>query len=276
MDGMKHLLIGGTSFCGSTVMSMVLGTANGAANVGETNWIVPFENAYRCRLCGEACAFWTTEFLESLDRDETRWFPRIAERLETDVLISSEKSMNHVKRFDSELQNCSVVLFKSPASFWQSIRKRRWRKEDLERSMTIWRRVYEGYLDDAYQPAGGMAYVDVEKFMAAPTRAIPMLYEALGLTGSTEQALRYWEKKHHYIGGNFDVYQRLNEVGEAGMALRPFPVGESAREEVEKFDALGVAELYDRLQGRDILNGMALADDDRASPGSQEVTGEAK
>jgi sulfotransferase family protein len=54
--------IGGTSFCGSTLLSFLLDAQPGAASIGEVAWSVPKENAgnYQCS-CGatlDTCQFW--------------------------------------------------------------------------------------------------------------------------------------------------------------------------------------------------------------------------
>ena len=56
--------IGGTSFCGSTLMSFLLNAQPGVTSIGEVAWAVPPENAggYQCS-CGatlDNCPFWSS------------------------------------------------------------------------------------------------------------------------------------------------------------------------------------------------------------------------
>lgn len=250
---MKHIFIAGTSFCSSTVMSLILGSAKGAENVGETNWVVPLADSHRCRLCGPSCEIWTYDFQRSLEADPSDWFPRIADRLRTDILVSSEKSFRHIERLAPDRHYRALVLFKRPENFWHSIRKRPWRKEELDVALKRWANLYNRFLDDAYHPSGGKIFVGVEKLMSDPGAQVPKVLEALGLEHDVEEVMQYWKRPQHYIGGNFDVYQKLREDGKAALRLQPITTDRIAAEEFRELNDRPARDVIRRLEERDFL-----------------------
>lgn len=252
---MKHVQIGGTSFCGSTVMSLILGTAEGAANVGESHWLVPFDTQYSCHYCGPACQIWTRDFRKRLEADERNWYPRLAERLRSDILISADKSHTHINRLDPDHDHTALILFKRPGNFWHSVNKRRWRSDSLEQSLTRWSWLYQDFLDAAYAPEGGKYFMSVETFMADPDRAIPVLFDTLGLSGTPEQALRYWETVQHYVGGNFNAYDKLTRRGEEALQLGQVESDENATAQVEALADHPAHAMIEEMRARCLLGG---------------------
>lgn len=252
---MKHVLIGGTSFCGSTVMSLILGTADGAANVSESHWLVPFDTQYSCHYCGPACQIWTRDFRKRLEADQSNWYPRLAEQLGSDILISADKSRTHIDRLDPRHDHKALILFKSPGNYWHSMCKRRWKTETLKQAINRWYWLYEEFLEEEYAPTGGKVFMSVERFMADPDRSIPILFDALGLTGSTDRALRYWETAQHYIGGNFSAYDKLRRLGEEAMELDAVSTDEKAIAQVAALTDHPAHAMIEELRSRCILGG---------------------
>ena len=55
---MKHIALGGMSFCGSTVLSYVLGSLPGFCNIGESHWLTDRTKTGErifCARCGPTC-----------------------------------------------------------------------------------------------------------------------------------------------------------------------------------------------------------------------------
>lgn len=252
---MKHIQIAGTSFCGSTVMSLILGTAEGAGNVGESHWLVPHDNGYSCHYCGPACQIWTRDFRQRLEADPGNWYPRLAEQMGSDILISADKSHTHIDRLDPDHDHTALILFKAPGNYWHSVSKRRWKTETLAQALNRWNWLYQRFLEDDYAPQGGKVFLSVERFMADPERAIPVLFDALGLSGTPGQALHYWETVQHYVGGNFDAYDKLDRLGEEAMRLRAVASNEEAVAEVDAQAGHPAHATIKELRARCLLGG---------------------
>lgn len=231
----RHIFIGGTSYTGSTLIGLILGAIPGVANVGESNWLVPrlgeadaspklwrdYQSMEQCRLCKSACEVWTKEFRMGLQRDPANWFGKLAARLGTNVLVSSEKGTPLIDATDPHRSYTALILFREPGQFWSSIRKRPWRQDTIQQATRRWATAYSEFLDDNYRPQGGKIFMNVDAFQARPAQRLPVLLKLLGLEGDVEAALRYWESQQHYVGGNFNVYTKLEADGSASLAVKP-------------------------------------------------------
>ena len=227
----SNVIICGISFCGSTVMNLVLGSLPDAAAIGESHWIVDRlidqkRNRLRyCRLCDKYCDILTTEFRDEM-RVSENWYSDIAKKLKTDVLVSSDKNPNYLKRFDGYMDSKLIVLFKNPLFSWESF----WKRRNLEIGNLRHRQIgvflehycenYDFFLD---LKKGGkhdnILFLEWDTFLMSPTSVLKKLCQKLELQYSSD-ALEYWNKRHHYIGGNFSIYSRLNGKGAGSLALR--------------------------------------------------------
>jgi hypothetical protein len=257
----KHIFIGGTSFTGSTLIGLILGAIPGVGNVGESNWLVPrlgeadaspklwsgYESMEQCRLCGSACEVWTKEFRMDLQRNAVDWFERLAARLGTNVLVSSEKETPLVNALDPQKRYAALILFREPGQFWSSIRKRPWRQDTIQQATRRWTAAYSEFLEDTYRPEGGKIFMNVDAFQTQPAPRLRVLLELLGIEGDVESVLRYWESQQHYVGGNFNVYRELENKGAASLALRPPEALSLATKEHDFIQNHEAAEIYQRL-----------------------------
>lgn len=257
----KHVFIGGTSFTGSTLIGLILGAIPGVGNVGESNWLVPrlgeadaspklwrgYESMEHCRLCGSACEVWTKEFRMDLQRNPVDWFERLAARLGTNVLVSSEKETPLVNALDPQKRYAALILFREPGQFWSSIRKRPWRQDTIQQATRRWTAAYSEFLEDTYRPEGGKIFMNVDAFQTQPAHRLRVLLELLGIEADVESVLRYWESQQHYVGGNFNVYRELENKGAASLALRPPEALSLAAKEHDFIQNHQAAEIYQRL-----------------------------
>ncbi|MGC2413749.1 MAG: hypothetical protein WA459_13770 [Stellaceae bacterium] len=111
MTAFRHITIGGVSFIGSTALGILLGSLDGCAHIGESRWLTervdsklghsvaidfsvdpPESWGHHCRVCGRRCPVLNPGFRARLAADPTRWYERIAHHIETDFLVSSDKS----------------------------------------------------------------------------------------------------------------------------------------------------------------------------------------
>jgi hypothetical protein len=210
---MRHIALGGMSFCGSTVMSYLLGSLPGAANIGESHWLVDVTKAGErifCAHCGPKCAVLTEEFRQSLKTDPNEWYARIAAQLETDLLVSSDKAPVLLDRLDPDRKYDLVVLYKPPglhARSYARVMQKNGTPVDILRYLDQWSNFYERYLDK-FEIDGLKTFVDVDRFFRTPEQQLKNLAAVLGIPFDAA-ALEYWRRVHHQVGGNFNPYTRL-------------------------------------------------------------------
>jgi tetratricopeptide (TPR) repeat protein len=227
----RHIAIGGESYVGSTVLGTILGSVDGAAHVGESHWLterqkpdggvgpIDFDGEIRrgvhwCHKCGPRCEVLSRAFRDELARDPTDWYQQISRRLETDCLVSSDKSFYNYWRRDPRFEFDLIVLYKSPGSHFQSYLKAAEKKRalnievsefavDRDRLLGNWRYHYQNLLG-VLRPRGKRIFVNWEGFAARPHEHFHRILEILGLPGSSRVFGNI--KFGHFIGGN-DVEQ---------------------------------------------------------------------
>jgi|SRR5215469_10423834 len=210
---MKHIALGGMSFCGSTVMSYILGSLSGFCNIGESHWLTDTTKTGErifCARCGPACKVLNEEFRASLQANPDNWYRRIAERLETDGLVSSDKAPVLLDRLDPERNYDMIVLYKPPELHTRSyitFMRRNGTEPDIGKYLDQWTNFYRRYLEN-FGIAGTKLFVDIEKFYRDPDHSLDELCKRLSLEFNRD-ALIYWRKHHHAVGGNFNPYSRL-------------------------------------------------------------------
>lgn len=244
----RHVAIGGVSFCGSTLLGSLLGSLPGVANAGETHWLVhrsrdgravPFdferdasEALVPCVACGVDCAVWSRAFRRELAADPVDWYGRLADRLGAPVLVSSDKNHAKLDALEPLGRLDLLVLFKSPADAWNSIRRRGDRNAwTLESFLVFWEREYGRLLHDL--PARRVVVLDFGRFRREPERHWRRLGELLDLP--TGDALPPVRAEQHAVAGNAGTHARIVSEGDA-LRIRArdedlLPPGERERAE---------------------------------------------
>lgn len=210
---MRHIALGGMSFCGSTVLSYIVGSLPGVCNIGESHWLTEIPKSGErifCARCGPGCQVLNDKFRASLAEEPRDWYKKIADRLRTDALVSSDKAPALLDRLDPERNYDLVVLYKPPElharSYMRSMR-RGGTEPKIGSYLTHWTNFYRRYLEN-FDIAGTKLFVDAEHFYRDPEQALKTLCGRLGLEFDPA-ALTYWRKGHHAVGGNFNPYSRL-------------------------------------------------------------------
>ena len=225
----RHLAICGVSFCGSTLIERILGGIRGAASIGESVYLthhhgkdgnrpvaietLDFSRTNKCGLCGADCEYLTPRFRAALGLNPIDWYQQIADRLQADLLISSDKNLPKIIRHDPLLRLDALVIFKSPEQAWYS----NFAKlpgdlgedeisEKMENYLTIWHDRYAELLHD-FSPRGQVTFLDFDAFTHTP--------EAV-LTGAMQQLAIDFDQKlldrvvpSHSIGGNGMAVRKL-------------------------------------------------------------------
>lgn len=207
----EHIAICGLSFCGSTVLSYVLGSLPGAATIGESHWLVdphPDESLKECYRCRTACRVITPEFRESLRTAGADWYEIIGAALGAQVLVSSDKDHGLLNRLDPDGRRSELVLFKSPLdhlrSYVTTLTKAGVHPE-IEWHPRGWAQHY------GHEPriSGRRAFLFYDDFQRAPLECLAALADWLDLPYDP-QALEYWKFPHHAVGGNFNPFDSKN------------------------------------------------------------------
>ncbi len=224
----RHLAICGASYCGSTLLDRLLGSLSGVASVGESHWLtaargttgaeIDFGAAkppslLECTSCGSACPVLTLDFRMDLSANRKTWYQKIAERLQTAVLVSSDKNWAKIIDHDPLLRLDALVLFKSPLHAWRSKRAKLptdksgdFYEEQLRSYIRAWCRAYTVYFG-AIRPTGAIEFVWFDEFAARPENSFEVLCERLGLRYEAGVLQRL--RPGHTIGGNTGTTARI-------------------------------------------------------------------
>ena len=223
----RHVAIGGASYVGSTILGIVLGSLENCAHIGESQeliyWTDPASRTYRrfdaetednrhlvyCRVCGPDCAVLTMPFRKQISLDPRDWYRRLARRLDTPTLISSDKFYTQYEVMDPENRFDLIVLYKPVESWVRSFR----RQEEIKRELGIpsleretadfWLNNYTGIyqgLVKKLRPEGRRIVLNWERFVAQPAAHFDHLLKLLGLPGDAGVFDNI--RVEHLIGGN--------------------------------------------------------------------------
>lgn len=220
---LRHLAICGASYSGSTLLGRFLDSFDGFHDIGESHWLIdqkeltdgkrqidfftapPSPTRRYCRQCGEGCLALSTDFRIERQLDRSQWYARIAERLDTSILVSSDKNIAKYLSLDPLLRFDAVVLFKAPAAAWHSVYKRLLPADAdtlqarLERYMDIWIREYQNALE--MKTAGTKLFLAFDTLVRDPERAVARLLEVCDLPRRPLDLARPMQGRHS-IGGN--------------------------------------------------------------------------
>jgi hypothetical protein len=253
--GVRHVAIGGVSFCGSTMLDRVLGGLAGVRSIGESHWLttehdgqnyVPRDLGSKrtgrgpfCTVCGRSCKVLTDDFRAKLTVDPQDWYQKIAHRLGTAVLVSADK--NPVKFVDQDplLRLSALVVFKSPLQAWASKltklpqgRDDEYYAQELTTYLKVWTDSYRCFLDD-FKPMGGKAFLFFDEFADKPGAVLPPVCAALSLPWHSGVLQR--TRPGHAIGGNSGAMAQLRSA-EYGVEIKPLPAPNLPAAHVEVID----------------------------------------
>ena len=231
----RHVVITGTSFCGSTLLGLVLGGLPGIANVGESHWLVekrgrrssqelpPSPDGYeQCMSCGPDCPVVTDQLRQRLADPNVDFYATLGAAYGADIIVTSDKSHHHVLKLDPYLQNDAIVLFRHPMTNWQSHRERHpafASPQGQRRYFKLWADTYDVLLRH-FHNRGAKIVVNFDEFAADPQRMLPLVCAPLRLPGDPA-ALSYWRTRQHFVGGNIQLALRLHGGDENALTIRP-------------------------------------------------------
>lgn len=239
----RHIAICGVSFCGSTLLDLLLEGLPGVSSIGESVWLtlsyvngqsVPRDYSLghgpgiqECNYCRAKCEFLTPSFRNALGLNPLDWYFRIAERLDTKILVSADKNLEKILRFDPLLRLQAIVVFKSPKQAWTSTYIKM--KPDLQseayfeamiKYMDVWKGAY-AEMTHSLNPRDGKVFFDFDRFAAAPAPMFAALARALGL--EYDPSALFQPSPGHSLGGNGNAVRNVSAAGYR-VDVRPLAV----------------------------------------------------
>jgi hypothetical protein len=238
----RHIVMMGVSFCGSTLLGLVLGGLPGVANVGESHWLIEKrrqrssdelpttpEGFEQCMSCGPGCPIVTVQLRQRLAEPDGDFYATLAAAYGADTIVTSDKSPQRVLTLDPYLHNDTIVLFREPMANWHSHRVRHPAFASPEGQ-----RDYFGNWADSYEillryfhNKGSKTVVNFDEFAAAPQRGLALICRTLSLPFDPK-TLAYWRTRQHFVGGNIMLALRLRDGVEAALRIGPRPVSPDA------------------------------------------------
>ena len=222
----------GVSFCGSTLLDLVLGSLRGVRGIGESHWLTHstdvleshdyvsrprLNRALSCVTCDLDCVVLTHEFMSKLAANRCHWYPKIAHRLRAGVLVHADKNLDHLVANDPLLRMHALVLFKSPAQAWASAldqlprgRSESFYLDQLSSYLDTWILNYQLFLDH-FEPAGKVMFLPLEKFTTQPDRILDLICRQFDLFGGHDVLDRI--RPGHVIAGQRKVWHRVRDAG---------------------------------------------------------------
>jgi tetratricopeptide (TPR) repeat protein len=239
-DSFQHIAICGVSYCGSTLMDRLLGSLPQASSIGESHCLTQvflksgreemrFDSSQEealavCQTCGETCEVLDFDFRRSLQSDRSHWYRKIAHKLETTTLISSDKNLHKYALQDPRMEFDAIVLFKGPHQAWQSNLKyfpkgesNTYYEEACREYLARWVRAYEGFVHDL-NPLGRKLYINFELFAKDYAHYYPKLLERLGLNVPNWRDVPH--KAGHALAGNLSV-RNVFSAGNNEIDVKP-------------------------------------------------------
>lgn len=259
----RHIAILGSSYCGSTLLGLVLGALPGVANVGESHWLLEPRPAgtpdafnltrdgyEQCLFCGGNCPVVADDLRRRLADPEADFYGALAAAYGTRIVVTSDKTYHHVLRLDPALCHDAVIVFRHPMANWRSHANHTSRSSHEEQTSYFekWSVMYTGFMDN-YPNGGDKIFVDFDRFVSDPGAVASRLCRGLGLP-YRPGALSYWRRAQHCIGGNIGLRRRLLAGDEGALRITrtpPAPEDEPADASQAFRHAL---ETWDRLRRR--------------------------
>jgi len=207
----------GYNFCGSTLLSRLLGSLQGVEPCGEVHWAFDPNAANEiisaagwpirrtCVTCGPTCPVFNEKFAKTRF-DKRSYYDIIAKKLDCEVLVVSDKLPQHYKRFRKPGSMDGIVLYKSPqAAAWSDIKnERRSIRESLER----WTRLYEEILRWAPSFCNKLMFLSYDEMSRNPIETLRRIHSHFVLSGSIDPHVDIDAISYHFVGGNPGGHQK--------------------------------------------------------------------
>jgi len=225
----KAIAIVGQHYCGSTILSLVLGSHPAIHGAGELFYFFYKPETLRpfCHVCGESCEYWTPALLAAVTQaGRGRLYDNVAAIFKKPIVCDASKHLGHfldVMGEDTRSELLFVVLTKHPirhvASFVTHDLFTRYRVRSKADVHQAWAQRHEEIMAFAVQTVrnirgiytavqrrcaevcgrGSTVRMAYELLVEDPPRALQPIMEFAG-TDSCPEMLDYISHEHHPIG----------------------------------------------------------------------------
>lgn len=210
---MKNYAILGISYCGSTLLSLLLGKAERVFSVGEAHWLV--QGQPQCYICSGDCSFYSKDFLEEVSWSNltTQITKRAKAKYGCDIVLYSDKNEKFYRQlFNRDKPDVFLLLFKSPKAFVTSYLKHsstssaRQRKANIRKAIRQYEVGYLLNLKYAKETGSKVIKIYYDDLIQRMPEQIKMICSQLNIEYSKNLTnLQKLPEKLHQIGGNFRV-----------------------------------------------------------------------
>lgn len=194
----------GRSYCGSTLLSLLLGSIEGVESVGEPHWLL--DDPKGRGLCtshdGEPCPTSDPGFLSSLT--EENLYGRLGMLFGCRTLVSSDKYEGHFQKFVKPGTMDGIICFRAPTSTVWSDRKHK--EFTFLESVNVWTNWYKRVLPWAPGFCRSVSVVDYDLLALNPGAIMKVLCKRLGLSEGFHVPKSLSHVERHNIGGNPGAY----------------------------------------------------------------------
>jgi hypothetical protein len=209
----------GSSYCGSTLLNMMIDSHPEIAGAGELKFLFRKEGN-TCAFCGEDCVVWTKERRAAVTPDNI--FDLSTSSYGKRLVCDSSKTWTHFIDVRAALvrpPSSLILLVKHPVRHVSSFLEKARRFENMAAQNDI--DVVMKTLLDGYDSAMTKLRIDhivrYEDFAVEPQVVLTPILASLGLAYSPEMD-RWFDKPHHHIGGNagprFQSARHIKPVGD--------------------------------------------------------------
>lgn len=201
----KVIFVMGASYCGSTLLSMLMSRIPGVASPGEVHWILD-DPAVGCSVHGDQC-----ELVRGIDRsglNDGNLYSRVSACLDTTHLVTTDKWSGHATRFMPHVpvaRRMAVFLFKQPEAAVCSF-QRHLARGTLVEAVELYCATHEHLLQFASGGFFGQCeIVPYESLAADPAEVMNSLCARFGLESPripADLSPPLYASGWHNIGGN--------------------------------------------------------------------------
>lgn len=200
----------GTSYCGSTLLEMLLDSQPGLAGAGEVRWFTdaPENQKFKsiCTIHSFSCPVFTDKLRQECRKYPRELYQRVQRALDAPVLLTSDK---HYQVYEIHgFPDKAIVCFKHLAGSVLSFK----RHEGIstQEHLECWQSIYLNNF--AFLDSYEIPYICVQAENLWNTEyEIRRIMNFLDMPFDKEALKRWWDKKNiHRIGGNSGVHKNLD------------------------------------------------------------------
>lgn len=203
----KILLIGGTHRSGSTLLSLMLGSHNNFAAVGEINvMLIPVKKKHLRLACScgkDKCAkIWQS--IKSKTNIENIYTNILSNfNYGNKFLVDSSKSPYWIYKVNQNYKNnvVNILIYKDPLEYGYSI----WKRKENKNWRLQWILYHFVYLSIVENPI----VINYREFVSNPFKELKKILNSCGEEISKSQ-FEYWNYEHHILFGSSTAKKAFN------------------------------------------------------------------